>query len=87
MVKSLSPLIPLSSFNSIPDKQWNSVHSHNRHVHGSLSSKQYSTTVSHQVFVKVQQLFSNVLRAGTILLVILEVKQRVDLQELKQSAL
>lgn len=27
MVKSLSPFIPLSSFNSIPDKKWNSVHS------------------------------------------------------------
>lgn len=41
----------------------------------------YFTTVSHQVLMEVKQLFSNVFRTGTLLLVILEVQQHVDLQK------
>lgn len=39
----------------------------------------YLTTVSHQVLVEVKQLFSDVIRTGTLLLLILKVQQHVDL--------
>lgn len=39
----------------------------------------YFTTVSHQVLMEVKQLFSDVIRTGTLLLLILKVQQHVDL--------
>lgn len=72
--------MPLSSSNSIPGRMENSVH------HACYMCKisegeaeWYFTTVSHQVLVEVKQLFSDVIRTGTLLLLILKVQQHVDL--------
>ena len=109
MVKSLSPSIPLSSSNSIPDRMEELVYS----AYCMSSIKEYTlyglliyysfisdhcssfeslvdyvgeddwqfTTVSHQIFMEVKQLFSDVFRTGAILLLILKVQQHVDLQK------
>lgn len=77
MVKSLSPSIARSSFNSIPDREKKSAYSArvmmDMFVYVEVLLSVYSTTVFHQVLVEVKQLFSNVFRTGTFLLVILKV--------------
>lgn len=82
MVKSLSPSMPLSSSNSIPGRMEKSVHRAYYMCEISEGKAEwYFTTVSHQVLMEVKQLFSDVIRAGTLLLLILKVQQHVDLQK------
>lgn len=78
MVKSPPPSVPPSSSNSIPGRR---DRSDPAYWYRQKSEDRYCTTVSHQVFVEVEQLFSDELWTGTVLLLVLEVEQRVDLQK------